>query len=188
MQLTAVGAGPGGEPACTRQAPTALYASTSSAFGGFDGGVAVATGDINGDGTSDVIVGTATGSSHVKVFDGATGAELFSFLAFDGFLGGIRVASGDVNNDGFTDIIVGTAVAAITPRCSTEPLAAWSRASSPSPASPAVSTSAVATSTATDLLTSLWERQRVPRRSPSSTGRAVLQSFRSKRSPALPVE
>jgi uncharacterized repeat protein (TIGR01451 family) len=59
---------------------------------GFVGGVVVATGDVTGDGVEDIVTGTASGSSHVKVFDGATGAEIASFLAFDGFAGGVTVA------------------------------------------------------------------------------------------------
>ncbi|VTR93051.1 Hemolysin-type calcium-binding region domain protein OS=Rhodopirellula maiorica SM1 GN=RMSM_03614 PE=4 SV=1: VCBS: VCBS [Gemmata massiliana] len=85
---------------------------TLTPFAGFAGSVVTANGDVNNDGTPDVIVGTAAGPAHVKVFDGATGTELFSFLAFGGYLGGTRVASGDVNNDGVDDIIVGSATGA----------------------------------------------------------------------------
>src|SRR5205085_1569045 len=50
----------------------------------------------------------AGGAPHVKVFDGVTGAEIYSFLAFDAsYRGGVRVAAGDVNGDGKADIIVG---------------------------------------------------------------------------------
>ena len=79
------------------------------AFGGYTGGVYVSTGDINGDGVADIIVGAGAGASggHVKVFDGKTGELVRSFFAFDGFAGGARVASGDVNGDGTADIIVG---------------------------------------------------------------------------------
>lgn len=74
----------------------------------FKGGVSVALGDLNGDGTPDVITGAATGAAHVKVFDGATGATNASFLAFGAaFAGGVRVAVGDVNGDGTADIVVG---------------------------------------------------------------------------------
>jgi hypothetical protein len=44
---------------------------------------------------------------HVKVFDGATGAELLSFFAFDGFDGGVRVAGGALTDDGRQEIITG---------------------------------------------------------------------------------
>jgi hypothetical protein len=75
---------------------------------GFTGGVFVAGGDINGDGLADIIVGTDTGSSQVKVFDGATNAVIASFFAYSGFTGGVRVGAGDVNGDGIADIITGT--------------------------------------------------------------------------------
>jgi hypothetical protein len=74
----------------------------------FTGGIFVAAGDINGDGRDDIITGADVGAAggHVKVFSGATGAEIRSFFAFDpGFAGGVRVAAGDVNGDGFADII-----------------------------------------------------------------------------------
>ncbi len=77
--------------------------------GGYAGGLSVASGDVNYDGHDDIIVGTANDSSHVKVIDGATGTDLYSFFAFGGFGGGITVASGDVNGDGLDDIITGTA-------------------------------------------------------------------------------
>jgi serralysin len=75
-------------------------------FDGFTGGVVVATGDINHDGVKDIVVATATGASHVKVFDGRNGSLLASFLAFPGFTGGVQVAAGDLDGDGFTDVIV----------------------------------------------------------------------------------
>ena len=59
---------------------------------------------------ADVITGSGAGSRpHVKVFDGATGAEVRSFYAYDqGFAGGVFVAAGDVNGDGTADVIVGS--------------------------------------------------------------------------------
>src|SRR5262249_29845721 len=50
-------------------------------------------------------VGTAVGSSHVKGFDGRTGALLASFLAFGPGVSGIDVAGGDVDGDGIAEIL-----------------------------------------------------------------------------------
>jgi hypothetical protein len=78
----------------------------------FAGGVNVASGDVNGDGNADIITGPGTGGGpHVRVFSGADGSELMSFLAYDAtFRGGANVAAGDINGDGRADIITGAGV------------------------------------------------------------------------------
>lgn len=60
----------------------------------FTGGVTVASGDLDGDGRAEIVTGAAAGGGpHVKVFSGASGAELHSFYAFDlAYTGGIHVA------------------------------------------------------------------------------------------------
>jgi hypothetical protein len=75
--------------------------------------VKVATGDINNDGVSDIIVSAGAGApgGHVKVFNGVTFTEMASFFTFPGFNGGVNVGAGDVDGDGFADILIGTAVA-----------------------------------------------------------------------------
>jgi hypothetical protein len=73
----------------------------------FRGGVSVAVADVNADGKLDLIAGAGFGGApHVKVFDGAGGAELASFFAFDSaFRGGVLVAAGDVDGDGAVEVL-----------------------------------------------------------------------------------
>ena len=77
--------------------------------GNFHGGIYVATGDVNGDGRDEVIVGAGAGGNPVvQIVDGTSNTILQSFLAYDAsFLGGVNVAAGDVNGDGVDDIITG---------------------------------------------------------------------------------
>jgi len=62
----------------------------------FLGGVHVAGGDVNGDGITDIITGTGPALRSqplVRIFDGATGKPIFSFMAYAGnFHGGVFVA------------------------------------------------------------------------------------------------
>ena len=93
LDLTAAGAGAGGGP---QVKVFNVDGSLRFNFFAYDpayfGGVTVATGDVNGDGVEDIVTGAAQGSSHVKVFDGATGSQIASFFAFPGFTGGVNVA------------------------------------------------------------------------------------------------
>jgi serralysin len=75
----------------------------------YRGGLYVSTGDINGDNQKDIVVASGIGArSHIKVFDGKTGAETASFYAFEeGFTGGSTVAVGDTDGDGVAEIVVG---------------------------------------------------------------------------------
>ncbi|HVH08032.1 MAG TPA: VCBS repeat-containing protein [Myxococcota bacterium] len=73
----------------------------------FRKGVFVAAGDVNGDGTADIVVGPGKGAApEVAVFSGVDGAELGRFLAFDAKQrGGVRVAVGDIDGDGRAEIL-----------------------------------------------------------------------------------
>ena len=86
------------------------FTSDGTELGGFSpygfastSGARVAVGDVTGDGRADIITGPDKGNAgaHVKVFSGATGAEIDSFLAYaTGFTKGVYVAAGDVDGDG----------------------------------------------------------------------------------------
>jgi hypothetical protein len=75
----------------------------------FKGGVRVAVGDVNRDGTPDVITAPGPGREpHVRIFDGRTGAMIAEFLAYDpSFKGGVFLAVGDLDGDGSAEIVTG---------------------------------------------------------------------------------
>ncbi len=105
-----VGAGPGGGPHV--RVVTAAGAELASFFAfdpAFTGGVSVAAADFDGDGAADLVVGAgAGGGPHVRVFRGATRAELASFFAYDpAFSGGVNVAAADLTGDGLAEVITG---------------------------------------------------------------------------------
>jgi hypothetical protein len=78
------------------------------------GGAVSALGDLNRDGVNDMIVGSVEPTSEsgaAKVFSGADGSALFTFMIEDEFgsigLGSAVKSAGDVDNDGVDDVIVG---------------------------------------------------------------------------------
>jgi hypothetical protein len=79
-------------------------------FPGFSGEVRVATGDVDGDGTLDLIAGTGPGGGpRIVVISGATGSVIRNFFAYEPtYRGGVYVAAGDFNGDGKADVVVGT--------------------------------------------------------------------------------
>jgi|GEM_PF-6220456 len=83
-------------------------------YDGYNGGVSIASADLNNDGVADIICGVTSAfpnqaagvPPHVVAFNGKTGAVLASYYAYAvNFTGGINVAGGDTNGDGFADII-----------------------------------------------------------------------------------
>ncbi len=75
----------------------------------FIGGVYVAAGDVNGDGTPDLAVAPDEGGGpRVRVFDGKSFEVIADFFGIDDpkFRGGARPAIGDINGDGVGDLVV----------------------------------------------------------------------------------
>lgn len=72
----------------------------------FRGGVEVAAGDVNGDGTKEIITAAGTGGGpQIRIYN-SNGQVLSQFFAFDKkFYGGVEIAAGDVTGDGVAEII-----------------------------------------------------------------------------------
>ncbi len=110
-----VGAGAGGGP---NVKVFDLSGNTLLSFFAFNpnysGGVSVSGNDLNADGIDEIITGSATTSSNVKVFDYNPVTKILeqqiSFYAFPNFQGGINVASAPlIANNASAQIIVSTA-------------------------------------------------------------------------------
>jgi hypothetical protein len=105
----AVGTGPGTQATVVVRDAAGNQLTAKNPFGGFSGGVTVATGDITGDGVADIVVGArAGGGPNVVVYDGVTFNVITNFFAYNQvFRGGVNVGVGDVDGDGKAEIITG---------------------------------------------------------------------------------
>ncbi len=103
------GTGQGGPPVvrvfdATGQRQTSFFAFDPS----YTGGMYVAAGDLDGDGTAEIVVGAGT-TGEVRVFD-PSGRRLTVFSAYEAtpeYFDGVHVAVGDVNGDGKAEIVTG---------------------------------------------------------------------------------
>jgi hypothetical protein len=102
-----VATGPGDGRVSAYNGANANLIVTFAPFGNhFRGGVHLATGDIDGDGHTDLIVGGGDGSGRVRIYSSATYQQLVTDFPFGpDYRGGITVAAGDVNGDGHDDVI-----------------------------------------------------------------------------------
>jgi hypothetical protein len=109
LELTAIGAGSGSPTVVVYNADGTLARSFQAYSASFTGGVRVATADVTGDGTDDIVTAAGPGGGpHVRVFDGVTGDMVRDFYAYDATAaGGVWVAAADVTGDGQADIITG---------------------------------------------------------------------------------
>jgi len=85
--------------------------SFNAGLASYRGGLFVSAADVDGDGRSDIVVGTGTGgAATVRIYRGSDRQLLSQFTAFEtSVTGGVRVALLDLDGDGRADPITGTA-------------------------------------------------------------------------------
>src|SRR5205085_263773 len=109
--VIAVGADPGSDPRVrVYDAATGALKYNFLAFdSAFRGGVRVAVGDLNGDGTDDIVCAAGPGGGPaVKVISGADLHLITQYYAYDPtYTGGVYVAAGDITATGQADVITG---------------------------------------------------------------------------------
>ena len=77
-------------------------------FAGYRGAIRVASGDFNGDGTTDYAFTTGAGpQAVVQLMNGRDGSLLVNqTVIFQGFTGGLFLAAADIDRDGIADLVV----------------------------------------------------------------------------------
>lgn len=110
-EAVVVGADAGSDPRVQVVDPDGNITRDFLAFdAGFTGGVRVAKGDVNGDGTADIIAAMGPGGGTVRAFDGGTGGQLWSVTPYGaGYANGLNVAAGDTDKDGHAEVFVAPA-------------------------------------------------------------------------------
>jgi hypothetical protein len=110
--ITGAGASGGPNVKAFDGATGALITSFFAYDPSFTGGVTVAAGDVNGDGTDDIVTGPSSfGGPNVKAFSGGSFATIASFFAYDpSFTGGVFVSAGDYAGLGRAQILTGPGV------------------------------------------------------------------------------
>jgi len=101
-----VGSGSGSNPMVWLFDGGGTFISSFEAYAAtYNKGIYVEAGDLDGDGSDEIVTGTDYGGGpHVRVFK-ADGSVVSSFFAYDpNFRGGVRVAVADLDNNGTSEI------------------------------------------------------------------------------------